>query len=142
MKPLKLQQNIIITILLQTIGKATTTIAETRESELLKLLRDILKFANTSIDELGVIYKDLTKEDAGNEIEKLDNIYKLFSTVFGLIFKELDENQMNFIKPEYDKLINQMENIREGLELHTDMEFVQIMDDISKGDYSDFVKVA
>ena len=138
----KLQQNIIITILLQTIGKTTTTIAETKENELLKLLKDILIVANTSIKEQSTVYRDLTPKEANKEIEMLDNMYKLLSTIFEMLFSQLNENQLLTIKPEYNKLIDLMENIREGLELYTDLEFMQIMDDIAKGDLSDFVKVA
>ena len=141
-KTVNLQQNIIITILLQTIGKTSTTIAETKENELLKLLKDILIFATTSIKKQGTVYRDLTPKEAENEIEMLDNMYKLLSTIFEMFFSQLNENQLSIIKPEYNNLIDLMENVREGLELYTDIELMEIMDDISKGDLSDFVKVA
>ena len=139
---IKLQQNKIIIILLQTVGKTATTIAETKEMELLKRLKDILIFANTSIKKQSAVYRDLTPKEANSEIKMLDNMYKLLSTIFNMLFSQLNKNQLSIIKPEYNKLIDLMENVREGLELHTDMEFVQIMDDISRGDLSDFIRVA
>ncbi len=137
----KLQQNIIITILLQTIGKTSTTIAETKETELLKLLKDILIVANTSIKE-KVVYRNLTPTEAENEIEILDNMYKLLSTIFDMLFSRLTKKQSLVIKPEYNKLIDIMEDVREGLELYTDVEFMETMKAVSKGDYSDFIRVA
>lgn len=142
MKPTSIQQNTIITILLQTIGRASTTIAETKENELLKVLKDILSNASISILETGSLYSDLTPKQAENEIKMLDNMYNSLSNIFDMFFSTLEPTQKDFIKPEYDNLIDSMEELREGLELHTDLEFIEIMDNIAKGNLSDFVRVA
>ncbi len=142
MKTLKIKQNLIMVILLQTIGKATTTIAVTKENELLSLLKNILISANTSIDEAGTIYKDLSAKEAEQEIETLDNMYKLLSGVFNMLFNELLPEQSQIIKPEYKKLIDNMEDIREGLELYMDKEFMQAIREVKNNDLSNFVKIA
>ncbi len=142
MKTSQLHQNIIITILLQTIGKATTTIAEKKESDLLTLLKDILSFAVESIKNESFVYRNLEPSQAEAEIKMLDNMYKLLSTVFNMLFSQLDTNEIEPIKMEYDKLIALMEDIRESLELFCDIEFMESLKAVSNGDYSDFIRVA
>jgi len=142
MKTSQLHQNIIITILLQTIGKATTTIAEKKESDLLTLLKDILSFAVESIKNESFVYRNLEPSQAEAEIKMLDNMYKMLSTVFNMLFSQLDTNEIEPIKMEYDKLIALMEDIRESLELFCDIEFMESLKAVSNGDYSDFIRVA
>ena len=137
-----LKRNIITTILLQTLSKTSKILAESKEDELISLLKNTFVFANETIENAGAIYKDLSIKEAENEIETLDSLYFMLDKAKNMLFTVLTENEKETIQPEYSRLINNMENIREGLELYLNEDFIQSIDEISKGEYSNFVRIA
>ncbi len=134
----KLRNNIIITILFQTLGKTSTAIATKKEDDLLSFLIKILNLANTELEKDQTIYSDLTPKEADNEIKKLDALYTVFNMLFNMLFKELSEETSIKIKNEYNRLIDNMEDLREGLELYMNEDVIQALDEIYRGNYQNY----
>ena len=142
MEKLQLQQNAIMIILFQTLAKTSNAIALKQDNELLTLLKEVLDFASTELEKDQVFYSDLSPTEAEQEIKILDSLYFALSTVFKLLFELLGDQESKDIKKEYRRLLDNMEDLREGLELYMDIEAMQRLDEIAKGDYSNFMRVA
>ncbi len=135
------KQNILMFVLLQTMGKASTAIA-TQDNNILDLLKDALNYANEQFEKDEIYYSDLTPEEAEQEIKTLDGLYSGLYTAIHMLFNLVTETESNKIKKEYHRLIDNMEDLREGLELYMDKEVMQALDEISRGDYSNFISAA
>ena len=142
MEKLQLQQNAIMIILFQTLAKTSNAIALKQDNELLTLLKEVLDFASTELEKDQVFYSDLSPAEAEQEIKILDSLYFSLSTVFKLLFELLTDQESKEIKKEYRRLLDNMEDLREGLELYMDTEAMQRLDEIAMGDFSNFIHVA
>ncbi len=134
-------KNILMFVLLQTLGKTSTAIA-TQEKDILNILKDALIFANKQFEKEEFFYSDLTSDEAEQEIKNLDGLYIGLHTTMHMLFNLITDKESNEIKKEYHKLIDNMEDLREGLELFTDMELMQSFKQAANGDYSNFIAVA
>ena len=135
----EIKQNIIITILLQTINNFAEVNLIKKQTDIIVILKDTLNNVNSLFENDTVFYEDLTPEQANQEINKLDELYKILSGLFNLLVSI--DNQKE-IKTEYNLLIDNLENLREGIELYQDEDFINAVESTSKGDYSDFIRVA
>ena len=134
----KLQNNVIFTILFHTLGKTSTAIATKKEDDLFSFLIKTLNFANIEIEKDIEIYSDLTPEEANTEIKKLDDLYTALYTIFNMLFKVLSNDESKEIKNEFNKIIDNMEDLREGLELYMDNDVMQALEEISTSNYHSF----
>ncbi len=137
------QKNIIITLLLQTIGKLSTESAQ--EFELEKQLlhfRTAVQELNNAAETTPTVNPDITPEDAKHELFQVDQLYTMFDGFFGLLFEGLTKAQKAYIYPDYSRLIDNLEDLREALQLHANPEYRETMRKIAAKDYTDFVNVA
>ncbi len=138
------RKNILITVLFYTLKKTNKAIIlqKSEDEKMLEILKEALNFANTELKDDSIIYSDLTKEEAEQEIKILDSLYFALSSIFNMLFLSLSKVESEEIKKEYNKLIDNMEDLREGLELYTDETAMQRLTEIAKGDFSNFTHVA
>jgi len=137
-----MKKNIIISVLLQLLSKTSKSLIKSDDKKLLTVLFKLLIKVNEIIESNFVMYKDLQPTDAKTEIKIIDDIYTALDSMFDLLFLELEANEKDFFLNEYNRLIDNLENIREGLELYLDIDLMNTINQITKKDYSDFIKVA
>ena len=135
-------KNILISALFQMIEKTSHSLAVAEQDNVLIFLRDSFALVNKTIENAGIIYSDLQPNEAQKEITTLDNLYFALDKIIDVLITELDESEKQIILPEYNQFIDNIENIREGLELYTNPELMKTLKDVSIGDYSDYVKIA
>ena len=98
-------------------------------------------FANEELEKDEIIYSDLTPDEAEQEIKILDGLYTGIYTAIHILFDFFTEPKIKEIQNEYHRLIDNMEDLREGLELYMDTEAMQRLTEISKVDYSNFISI-
>ena len=113
----KIHKNIIITILFHTLGKTSTAIATKQGDELLNFLKEVLEFANMELEKDEIIYSDLTPKEAENNITNINNMKIALITVFNTLFNILTVSETKIIQPEYQRLNNNLDNIRNDTEI-------------------------
>jgi len=138
----KKQENVIITILLQFIHKTNFDVLLTDDLRLLELFRDVLTTANTVLESSEDLYGELSLQDAQTELKRLDGMYNVIHGFVMLLESDLSEHEISIYNAEYERLLQNMEDIREGLELQASNEFRDTMHKISIGDHSDFKRIA
>ena len=142
METLQLSRHLIFAIIFQSVDKFTHSIVNHNQTDIIELLKNTLQNLNNSIKNAGIIYSNLTPEQAEKEISILDNLYKILSGIFNIIFSELKPEEYNIVRPEYDILLVHLEEMREGLELFCNEEFMQTIKEVKSGNLSNFIKVA
>jgi len=136
------KKKIIMTILFQILGETTKLLMRSDKNKLLHAIKSVLEKANDTIENGGIMYRDLPPEVAEKEIRTLDNIYSALDKIFDLILDDMEQSQKDIILSDYNRLVDNLENIREGLELYTNIEAMQAISEIARGDYSNFIRVA
>ncbi len=140
LKKKNIQQNLIITVLLQTLGKTSTAVVTKKGDDLLQFLNEVLRFANTELEKDEIYYSDLTPEEAEHEIKILDGLYNGLDAATSILVEMLTDEEVNQFRAEYNRLINNMEDLREALEIFADEEAMQTLREVAKGDFSNFVE--
>ena len=133
-------KNIVFSILLQAITKTSNAIETIDENSIVNVIKDVFAFVNNYIENYE-IRKDISPEDAENEIQMLDKLYTMYSTLFKIIITQIDKSEVEKLRPEYNRLIDNFEDFRDSLELFTDVESMQLLKEISEGDYSNFINL-
>ncbi len=132
------KRNILISILFTTLGETSTAIAQrqiNKEFDILKILITVLESANNKLEKETKNIISNAKE-AEQEIKTLDKLVSLLLDLFDILFELLTEDIKNQINNEYKRLIDNLNDYRDDLELMTNISFWEEVDKIHKGTYN------
>ncbi len=131
-----LKQDIIITLLLQGINNISKTIVKKEDENILNVLKNTLNKINIKLESNFNIVNDLQTDELQNQLNSLDSIVEILQTSFSLLLKVLDIDNKKYFKKEYKRLLNNLNDFRESIEIFKDVELWEEVSKINNGTFN------
>lgn len=133
MKAIELKQNIIFNLLLQSINNITAELIK-KDVNVIELFNNTLTVLNNEFVSFENSY-NLTPKEAKQQIKMLDNLFNSLNGLFKILYRLLEENEINIIDENYNLLIKNFNNLRDDLDIIADKKMWERMQSYKSGNF-------
>ncbi len=132
------RKNILMFVLFQTLGQTSTAIAKRqidKDVNILDLLNNVLENANIELEKSDKKFVCEEPKQEQENIKNLDSLYNLLSTAFNFLFEVSTADEKKEILPQYNRFIDNLNNLRENMETCTNVELWKETEEIQNGTF-------